>query len=231
MLAKELDDEQVAAESGSPTVLLTGKGKIVGTIQYMAPEQLRGQPVDARTDIFALGCVLYEMLTMQEWRAPELAKGGHMRRTTVQWVLALVVVVGCHRPADRLPNLSGADLDAIASLRQAVIDAIVAGDAAAYADLCTEDVRLLHANAPLITGRAELQAHNAAMFEAVTVTSLELSPVDVYGVGDLAYEVGTQELSISPDMPGFSSSRKYVHVLERDPDGRWRFAVLISNDS
>ncbi|MCP4200820.1 MAG: SgcJ/EcaC family oxidoreductase [bacterium] len=154
-----------------------------------------------------------------------------MRRTAARWILAVVVLIGCDGGADRPAELTAADLDAIASLRHAVIEAIVAGDAAAYADLCTEDVRLLHANAPLITGRVELRAHNAAMFEAVTVTSLELSPVEVYGVGDLAYEVGTQQLSISPEMPGFSSSRKYVHVLRRGADGRWRFAVLISNDS
>ncbi|HVS33680.1 MAG TPA: protein kinase [Thermoanaerobaculia bacterium] len=42
---------------------LTEEGAIVGTFQYMAPEQLEGQPADARTDIFALGVLLYEMTT------------------------------------------------------------------------------------------------------------------------------------------------------------------------
>ena len=42
---------------------LTGEGKIVGTFQYMAPEQLEGEEADARSDIFAFGAVLYEMAT------------------------------------------------------------------------------------------------------------------------------------------------------------------------
>src|SRR5262245_59427561 len=58
-----------AALSQSPTMAqpltgpLTAEGSIVGTFQYMSPEQLEGKEADARSDIWALGCVLYEMVT------------------------------------------------------------------------------------------------------------------------------------------------------------------------
>jgi Tol biopolymer transport system component len=52
-----------AASEQATLAALTGAHTVVGTPQYMAPEQIEGRDVDARTDIFAFGCVLYELLT------------------------------------------------------------------------------------------------------------------------------------------------------------------------
>ncbi len=69
-IAKRVDVSELALDSEAPTVQetrsaltqLTRHGSIVGTIGYMAPEQLRGEPVDVRTDLFAVGAVLYEAI-------------------------------------------------------------------------------------------------------------------------------------------------------------------------
>ena len=54
-----------AGLSDSPTVSMeqTREGTILGTVEFMSPEQARGKPVDKRTDIWAFGCILYEMLS------------------------------------------------------------------------------------------------------------------------------------------------------------------------
>jgi serine/threonine-protein kinase len=58
-------DETLSLGSESPTITaeVTQEGTILGTIGYMSPEQARGTPADRRSDIWAFGCLLYEMLT------------------------------------------------------------------------------------------------------------------------------------------------------------------------
>ena len=96
---------------------LTGVGVVVGTPQYMAPEQLFGEPVDQRTDLYATGAVLFECLTGRlVYGAASLSELGaiHLRQPppdpaslnpAVPPELSRIVLRAlAHRPEDRWPN-------------------------------------------------------------------------------------------------------------------------------
>ena len=80
-LAKALTGDPMSGDSVdqdlslSPTMTkaMTGMGILLGTAGYMSPEQARGKPVDRRADIWAFGCILYEMLTGQRLFTGETA--------------------------------------------------------------------------------------------------------------------------------------------------------------
>jgi serine/threonine-protein kinase len=62
-IAKVVDFGIAKAIEEAPSESLTRTGLVIGTPEYMSPEQLLGDPVDARSDIYSLGCIVYQMLT------------------------------------------------------------------------------------------------------------------------------------------------------------------------
>jgi serine/threonine protein kinase len=89
-------------ESPIPVDSLTTPGTTVGTISYMAPEQLRGEPVDARSDVFACGVLLYEMAT------GTLPFGGQNMASSIEAVLTRAPRPARELRRDLLPEIEQA---------------------------------------------------------------------------------------------------------------------------
>ena len=88
--------ESVAEAIEGSTAVRTGHGVVMGTHGYMSPEQLGGHPLDHRTDIFSLGCVLHEMLT---------GTSPFRRQTAAASLAAVLHEEPSELPADTPPEL------------------------------------------------------------------------------------------------------------------------------
>ncbi len=130
----KVTDFGIAKVADQPTEDLTRTGNVMGTARYLSPEQLEGQPVDERADIYSLGLVLYEMLTARPPFGGDTEISTAVARLTttpppvtdlrpeVAPGLAHVVDRALARaPADRWPN-AAAMRDALTPFRVAAPD-------------------------------------------------------------------------------------------------------------
>ena len=118
-LAKAMDP------AGMTDADMTIPGMIIGTSSYMSPEQARGRPVDRRADVWALGAVLFEMLTGQRAHRGEEAEPdwAALPRSTPATIRALLRRCLARDPRRRL--------DSAATVRLEIEDAMAGGQAAA----------------------------------------------------------------------------------------------------
>ncbi len=129
-----------AAGTADPTFARTAPGVVLGTFGYISPEQVLGQTVDGRSDLFALGCVLYEMLS-----GSRLFNGN-----TPQEVIASVL-------HDSRPDLAGFDPTAPADLGAIVTRAVDRNPSRRFEsarDVAMALRALLTGSAGLFTGRS-----------------------------------------------------------------------------
>jgi hypothetical protein len=190
-----LTDFGIAKQLGGAS---TDSGRIVGTLDYLAPEQIRGDEVDGRTDCYALGCVLYECLAgVPPFRRATEAETlwGHMRDEPV--------------PIDGHPELDPVLARGLAKDREdrpatcvELIDAAAGalGLAAPLAGRRLSRVMLLLALGGLLIGAAAVLALAQGLGEDGSDQPEQLLDVATNSVG--ALDASTSELALAVPLPG-----------------------------
>lgn len=226
-LAK-LTGRVITADNRAPTQSLihTEPGLIIGTVQYMSPEQVRGLATDARTDIWSLGVVLYEMLarrtpfkgaTMSDCIAlilerPPVPLASYFEGTPA--ALERIVAKALAKDRDDRYQTSGEMLTELRRLKQRLEIAAELGRAPSAADaeeaLTTNDERALLVETELPAQRTgETQATQTATgkeslagkirsYRKGLLLAFTASALVVAGIGLVLYKVSFQNRPLSP---------------------------------
>jgi protein kinase-like protein/sporulation related protein len=162
-----LTDFGLTKGRGEPEAQLTGTGQWVGTIDYVAPEQIQAGRVDARTDVYALGCVLYEMLSGSvPFAGNDMQKmWGHVNEPFPRLeqdggdeLAAVIARATAKDPADRFPSAGDFARAATAALTGEAVEApersVATGSAASGLTEAAGAATAAEGSAPTVTGRA-----------------------------------------------------------------------------
>ena len=143
-------------------------------------------------------------------------------------LLFMAPLAACQAPTPEVGPLSEEDVAAIKASRVVFVEAMLAGDWAALAALCTEDVALMLPNGPVVEGRVALQEF---LEPFPPMTQFEATIVQIDGRGDLAFVRGTHsETYIVEGTPEpIHDTLKHVEIWRKQPDGKWLVAVQIWN--
>ncbi|HEX5731742.1 MAG TPA: tetratricopeptide repeat protein [Blastocatellia bacterium] len=141
-LAKLLPEKEAVETEADTLTQLTGDGKVVGTVGYMSPELLKGEPIDSRTDIFSLGVLLYNCAT---------GKSAFTGSSTIQICLK-VIQSDPPKPTEFNPNVPP-------ELERIIVKAMAKDSAARYQSAAEMLADLLDLKAMLgETGSAQTRA-------------------------------------------------------------------------
>jgi DNA-binding beta-propeller fold protein YncE len=190
-----LTDFGIAKQLGGAS---TDSGRIVGTLDYLAPEQIRGDEVDGRTDCYALGCVLYECLAgVPPFRRATEAETlwGHMRDDPVPIAgnpeLDPVLARGLAKDREDRPGTCVELIDAAAG---------ALGLAAPLAGRRLSRVALLLALGGVLLGAATVLALAGGLDDEGSEQPEPLLDVATNSVG--ALDARTSELALAAPLPG-----------------------------
>jgi eukaryotic-like serine/threonine-protein kinase len=209
---------------------LTQKGSIVGTFQYLAPEVLQGEEADARSDIFAFGCVLYEMITGRRAfegksqisvlsaileKEPDPIGASHppMLNRIIRACLA-------KDPADRLQSAHDAAID-LRWIAESPKDARTSESATAFPQLKKSWLVLLAVAAVALAALAAFAGYSANPTIAVESLHAELPPPDKFTFDTTGDVGGMPVLSPQGDRVAFvahSSDAKTLWVRPLNSD-------------